>query len=359
MLALRRHGIVRIMVAMLNLSVFETNMNGDGEQYITADVVVKMKGFELKFTRETTDYVVDPDFVPFFWQKKNNDEDPDKGLDRDLDDTNGDQNYLVNSENSVTAMDTSFSTGGSSMQVQTAATVLQSVQSQQMTATVVDHQEINRLVSQSTSSVSILHPSLGPAVRPSSPAPASRPTSPEPVLPPASPGLARRPASLGQLPPSPAGLKNQEGCLQGIVGLEPVAAVSGAAPSSGTTGVVQAGSAMSPATSPSATCLQRSASAAGVVLQPSSRKDPVITARTPPTPPPTVSPLGTPSSTTTPLVTPRRSNRHAVDANRSAATDEDSLKKAMRRQATRNLDSNEGMTAKKSFLLVLLVLCQI
>ena len=46
----------------------------------------------------------------------------------------------------------------------------------------------------------------------------------------------------------------------------------------------------------------------------------------------------------------RRSNRHPVSADGSSPTDEHALAKAMRRQASRNLDSTPGTSPVKSFL---------
>jgi hypothetical protein len=73
---------------------------------------------------------------------------------------------------------------------------------------------------------------------------------------------------------------------------------------------------------------------------------PLGSPRSAPTPPPTRHSTPT-NAKTTPI---RRSDRHFSSADGSSATDENSLSKAMRRQAERNLDSPIGTPCNKSFL---------
>ena len=58
LLALRRHNVVRILVAIRKPNLFET-------REIKADAFLLLKGYSFRFSKETADYVVDPDFVPF------------------------------------------------------------------------------------------------------------------------------------------------------------------------------------------------------------------------------------------------------------------------------------------------------
>lgn len=53
LLCLRRRGIVRIQVAVLNSEVFE-ECNTDS---VTSDVVVKTKGYKLRFSLEKDDFI--------------------------------------------------------------------------------------------------------------------------------------------------------------------------------------------------------------------------------------------------------------------------------------------------------------
>jgi hypothetical protein len=84
LLSLRRRGVVRVLVAMLNSSVLDRTVSEPGS-YAISDAVVKLKSFEFSFRREPADFVPEPDFVPFLWEKKNdgNDEGGAAGPDDD------------------------------------------------------------------------------------------------------------------------------------------------------------------------------------------------------------------------------------------------------------------------------------
>ena len=68
LLALRRHNVVRILVAIRNPSLFETRI-------VKADAFVMLKGYSFLFSKEATDYVAEPDFVPFIWRRNEKDDD--------------------------------------------------------------------------------------------------------------------------------------------------------------------------------------------------------------------------------------------------------------------------------------------
>ena len=64
LLCLRRRGIVRIQVAVLNLVAFKRSTVG----FLSSDVVVQRKGYELRYNLEKLDFRVDADLVPRVWE---------------------------------------------------------------------------------------------------------------------------------------------------------------------------------------------------------------------------------------------------------------------------------------------------
>ena len=80
LLALRRHGIVRIQVGMTNPSAFSKLT--DGGPHMIGELVVAKKGFYFRYVLEKEDYVPEPDFVPQIW-KRNNDDGDDRGNDKE------------------------------------------------------------------------------------------------------------------------------------------------------------------------------------------------------------------------------------------------------------------------------------
>ena len=80
LLALRRNNVARILVAIRNPNLFET-------REVKSDAFLLLKGYSFRFTREASDYVVEPDFVPFIWKRNEKDDDT-KGLeDKDHEET--------------------------------------------------------------------------------------------------------------------------------------------------------------------------------------------------------------------------------------------------------------------------------
>lgn len=77
---LRRKGIVRIQVAVVNKDIFKQNDSDSNEPFDT-DIYVKLKGFALRFELEKDDFVAEPEFVPLIWKK--HDHSPDPGHDDD------------------------------------------------------------------------------------------------------------------------------------------------------------------------------------------------------------------------------------------------------------------------------------
>ena len=78
LLCLRRRGIVRIQVAVLNLDAFKRSTIDS----LSSDVVVQRKGYEFRYSLEKEDFRVDADFVPPVWEH-GDDSGGDKGHERD------------------------------------------------------------------------------------------------------------------------------------------------------------------------------------------------------------------------------------------------------------------------------------
>ncbi|KAI4991237.1 hypothetical protein ZWY2020_039608 [Hordeum vulgare] len=77
LLALRRRGIVRILVGMVADDCFrKTDALGP---YIKTTGVLVLKGYAFTFRPEAADFIPEPDFVPFFWERKEKDDPADKG----------------------------------------------------------------------------------------------------------------------------------------------------------------------------------------------------------------------------------------------------------------------------------------
>ncbi|KAE8820199.1 hypothetical protein D1007_01912 [Hordeum vulgare] len=74
----RSHGIVRILVGMLDSKVLEKRINDDGP-YIGVACVVKLKEYGFYFRREAADFIPHPNFVPFFWRRKGDNHDDEGG----------------------------------------------------------------------------------------------------------------------------------------------------------------------------------------------------------------------------------------------------------------------------------------
>ncbi|KAM0918829.1 hypothetical protein ACQ4PT_008574 [Festuca glaucescens] len=69
LLSLRRRGVVRIQVAMIEARILDKTKDALGG-FTKTDVVVKLKAFEFHFTKEPADYVPESDFIPLVWEKK-------------------------------------------------------------------------------------------------------------------------------------------------------------------------------------------------------------------------------------------------------------------------------------------------
>jgi hypothetical protein len=101
---------------MMDPKVLEKHVDGKSP-YIGVAVVVKLKGYDLFFRREPADLVADPDFTPFFWRRKGDDQDDeDLGKEKENDGTkepgqNG--SHVVNTEVDASQTPSATSSGKS------------------------------------------------------------------------------------------------------------------------------------------------------------------------------------------------------------------------------------------------------
>ena len=72
LLALRRRGIIRILVGMADVECFDKCADEDGP-CLKSDGVLRMKGYEFTFRPKPAE------FVPFIWRRKDKDDPADKG----------------------------------------------------------------------------------------------------------------------------------------------------------------------------------------------------------------------------------------------------------------------------------------
>jgi hypothetical protein len=87
---LRSQGIVRIQVAMRNVSVLEKDKSRDRAPCLEVLARLQLNGYRFRFRREATGYKPDPRFRPFFW-KGDDDDDASHGFeDEGLDDSAAD-----------------------------------------------------------------------------------------------------------------------------------------------------------------------------------------------------------------------------------------------------------------------------
>ena len=88
LLALRRRGIVRILVGMASANSFNKKSDEFGP-FIHVDGVLMLKGLDFTFRPEPADFVPEADFVPFAWNRKDSDGSSDRGMGGDTDNGHG------------------------------------------------------------------------------------------------------------------------------------------------------------------------------------------------------------------------------------------------------------------------------
>ncbi|KAM3329058.1 hypothetical protein ACQJBY_026241 [Aegilops geniculata] len=354
LVCLRRHGIVRIQVAVHSLDIF-TKKDGSDEASVSSDVYIKLNGYAFRFVLEEEDFVPDVDFSPQIWE--NHDDGHDDGANRDevLPDRDAnkrskgvqavDQNSASGSQVSVAVpmqstqrivhtdtLESSVVSLRENMGTHMHVPVVQesmdtctpmqdelekgrSTRCTTMHATDAAndsaiHVKAAAVVTQPTAAISVCF--AGHA------APASTPL--QPALTPAA--HATLPASVGVQ--ESRTLPAMESPVRAAVAVVPLGPATDRA--RGSSSASDAGVPMGPATCPSSPTI-------GTL-----RTTPALQRTTSTTLPKTLT-----GTTSGGLATPlRRSNRHSLNADGSSSTDEHSLAKAMRHQASRNLDPMTG-----------------
>ena len=81
MITLRRRGVVHILVGMMKRASFKKS--DELGPYIETDGVLRLKGYDFVFRPEKEDFVPEPEFVPFVWQRKGKEDPDDNGLEED------------------------------------------------------------------------------------------------------------------------------------------------------------------------------------------------------------------------------------------------------------------------------------
>jgi hypothetical protein len=84
LVTLRSRGIVRILVAMRDLSALEKDADGANPPCLEVVTLLKLNGYRFRYRREQPDFKPDPKFRPFFWK--------DNGSEDDSNDMNSDKN---------------------------------------------------------------------------------------------------------------------------------------------------------------------------------------------------------------------------------------------------------------------------
>jgi hypothetical protein len=363
LLCLRRRGIIRIQVAVLNLDAF----NRSTINSLSSDVVVERKGYEFRYSLEEPDFPVDADFVPRVWEHG---DDPGGDMGHDREDTAGgneskrpkpatssNESSMAPTSGGVMPMQLSMSSGRSSPPDKTLCIAVTPPNPHRRSSP----KAVSSPPARSSSSATM--PPASPTVAPLIATPPASSTASTPRAPttPASPALV-----------TPYRLDEGSLARTHLQGEATAAAAPCASSPMPSPTIPRRGVVFSPAVQ-----ADRDSAMAELRALSSSPSSPgevtVSRASTPPTPSPPLEvaegemlPSGpsspSPHSPTPPLgdvgrvaandSTPsplRRSGRHSIGADGTTSTDEDSLTRAMRRAATRNLDY-EGTSSRKSFL---------
>jgi hypothetical protein len=82
LVTLRSRGIVRILIAMRDLSALEKDTDGTNPPCLEVVSLLKLNGYRFRYRKESPDFKPDPKFRPFFW-KDNGAEDDSNGMNGD------------------------------------------------------------------------------------------------------------------------------------------------------------------------------------------------------------------------------------------------------------------------------------
>ena len=332
LICLRRRGIVRIQVAVLNLNIFKKEDN-TGSASVSAGMYVKLNGYDFRFVLEKDDFKPDDDFIPRIWEHQ--DDGPDHGANRDDDLPDQDANKKAkNSGVSGAASSESQSDGTVPMNTDVGFAGAQRVCSDSPMSTIEESRTT------STPSIDVIHAdNLEASVGGHDSAHAGlghpkRVAALQPVEgefgPPAQ-GLAEAIGS-GACPATVHGAAD----VYGAADLRQRLDVSVQQPDDAAVSPPTQARQQSPMLSHGAIPMAPSVDLAA----PTSSSTPtmLVAASSLSTDRP-MTPMALMSEGSSPL---RRSNRHPVSVDGSSPTDEHAMDKAMRRQAARNLDTAPG-----------------
>jgi hypothetical protein len=93
--------VVRILVAMMSPDTLNKHQDDLGS-YVDVTVTLKLKGYDLRFRKQKTDFKPDTRYSPFFWRRK---EDDLEGHDLSKSKGKGSQSNLQGSGSQITSMD--------------------------------------------------------------------------------------------------------------------------------------------------------------------------------------------------------------------------------------------------------------
>jgi hypothetical protein len=370
MISLRRRAQVRILVGIIDLSVFK-DQAGD-YAIVPSNFVVKLKGYELCYELEKEGYVPEMDFKPYMWKKPEDGEDPGA----DMAGGGGASDTHKRSKNNTTAPAQSSQLQGGAVPMNLASGRTGALPPSAEPG-LLGAAPAARLLGATDGSTKAAAPADAaravrpkPQVRASSAAATPSSSSAAPAQPsPSNPAVTQTSASSGSVPTQ---VKAGHAAVAGD--FPPPAPVVDMAQAGTRNALGHGGGCLLPRSTEvlHGTEKQASGSAAQVHAAAGISCD---SPNTPPAAAQTFSALESVStpSTTSPVVTPlvhpspaiqavqtengmadspplRRSARHHVAADGATPTDEDSLRRAMRLQASRNLDFSQGKISNKSYL---------
>ncbi|XP_044455258.1 uncharacterized protein [Triticum aestivum] len=377
LVCLRRHGIVRIQVAVHSLDIF-SKKDGSDEASVSSDVYIKLNGYAFRFVLEEEDFVPDVDFIPRIWENHDNGHDDGANRDEDMPDRDANKRSKC-----IQAVDQNSASGSqvsaavpiqSTQQIVHTATLESSVVSmpenmdthihvpvvqESMDACIPMQDELEKGGSTRCTTMHVTDAGNDSAAHVKATTvvhgPPAQPTAAISVC------VAGHAQSAVHLATTPNAHSTVHGATPALTPLQPTLTPAAHAILPASVGVresktspmmespVRAAVAMVPL-GPAADRARGSSSASdagvrmGATTPPSSptlgtlRTTPALQRTTSTTPSKTLT-----GTTSGGLATPlRRSNRHSLNVDGSSSTDEHSLAKAMRLQASRNLDPMTG-----------------
>jgi hypothetical protein len=77
LVSLRSQGIVRVLIAMRDLTTLQKDMDEDNVPCLEVVASLKLNGYRLRFHRQPAQYIPDPGFRLFFWKEASDGDGPD------------------------------------------------------------------------------------------------------------------------------------------------------------------------------------------------------------------------------------------------------------------------------------------